>query len=282
MCCLSNAAFRFIAGVIILAFSIHSNAQIVKQPISVNYTSLGAYSRNFSDIFSATINQASLVNLKANAFAVYGEKRFMLNDLNAFTTIVGATTSFGTFGFQADYAGAASFNESELGLMYARKLTEDIEVGAKFNYHAIKIAGYGSLSTINFETGAIFHLTEKLHCGVHIYNPGGSRLGKTESEKLASIYRFGVGYEASDKLFIGAEIIKQEDLPTGINASLQYNLHRRVFIRSGLSTANNVSYVCLGINTDFGRIDLNTSYHSQLGFSPGILLLFHLKKPEQE
>ncbi len=282
MCCLTNAAFRLFSGVLIFAFSVPSQAQTVKQPLSVNYTSLGAYSRNFSDIFSATINEASLANLKANAFAVYGEKRFMLNDLNGFTGIIGAATSSGTFGFQADYAGAASFNESELGLIYARKLSEEIEVGTKFNYHAIKIAGYGSLSAINFETGAIFHFTEKLHSGVHIYNPGGSRLGKTGSEKLASIYRFGVGYEASDKLFIGAEIIKQEDLPTGVNAGLQYNLHRTIFIRSGLSTANNGSYVCLGIKTDFGRIDLNASYHSQLGFTPGILLLIQFKKPEKE
>ena len=282
MCCFSNAAFTFISGVLIFALSVPLKAQTVKQPLSVNYTSLGAYSKNFSDIFSATVNQASLANLKTNAFAVYGEKRFMLNDLNLFSGIVGTTTSSGTFGFQADYAGGALFNESVLGMIYARKVTQEIEVGAKFNYNAIKVAGYGSLSAINFETGAIFHLTEKLSSGVHLYNPGGTRIGKSGLEKLGSIYRFGLGYEASEKLFIGTEIVKHEGLPIGATVGLQYNLHHRVFIRSGLSTANNCSYACIGIKTDFGRIDLNTSYHNQLGFTPAILLLIDCKKPEKE
>lgn len=282
MFCLNSAALKSIFVIIIFTFSLHLQAQTVKQPLSVNYEGLGAHSKNFSDIFSATSNQASLADLKATAFAVYGEKRFMLNELNGFTAIIGMPTPSGSFGFQADYFGSSLFNENELGLIYARKISKEIEVGAKFNYHTIKAAGYGSLTAVNFETGAIFNLTEKLYSGIHLYNPVRSTLGKTGTEKLASIYCFGLGYEVSEKLFLSTQIIKHEDLPLGVNAGLQYNLHPAIFIRTGTSTINNSSYASIGINVGFGRIDLNTNFHPQLGVTPGILLLINCKKAEGE
>jgi hypothetical protein len=282
MFCLCGSFRKFILIISIFSSCLHLEAQNVKQPLSVGYVAMGANSNKFSDIFSATSNQASLANLKGSAFAVYGEKRFMLDDLNGFTAIVGMPTTSGSFGFQADYFGSSLFNENELGLIYARKISKEIEVGAKFNYHTVKAAGYGSLSAVNFEAGAIFHLTEKLHSGIHVYNPAGRMLGKTASEKLASIYCFGLGYEVSEKLFLSSEIIKQEDMPIGARVGVQYDLHSLIFIRSGISTVNNSSYTSVGINVSFGRIDLNTSYHPQLGFSPGILLLINLKKREGE
>ena len=267
-----------------MSFSVLAPAegQVVKQPLSVHYAALGAYSKNFSDIFSATSNQASLAGLKTTAFAVFGERRFMLNELAAYSAIIATPISSGTFGLQADYFGSSYFNETELGAMYARKLSAAIDIGGKFNYHMIKVAGYGTASSVNFEVGAIFHLTEKLHSGIHVYNPASSKLGKTGAEKLASVYSFGFGYEASEKVFLSTEIVKREDQPIAVNTGFQYNLHPRLFIRSGVSTAGDNSYVSVGLNIGFGRIDINTAYHPQLGFTPGILLLVNFKKAAEE
>jgi hypothetical protein len=267
---------------IFLVLSFSPVAQVTRHPMSVNYQAVGAYSRNFVDVFSATANQAAIANIKSGGFGVYGEQRFMLAELNGYTTIVAAPTAWGVFGFQASYFGSPSYNENELGIIYARKISSAVDIGAKFNYHTFRVAGYGKVSTVNFEAGAIFHLTEKLHSGFHIYNPAGSALGKAGVEKLASMYTFGFGYEASEKLLVSTEIVKQEDLAVGVNASLQYNLHPKVFIRTGISTMSLQSYMTVGLQLVFGRIDVNTAYHAQLGFTPGILLLINFKKPVEE
>lgn len=257
-------------------------AQVVRQPLTVKYAGLGAYSRNFSDVFSATSNQASLAQLTTGAFGVYGERRFMLEELNGFSAIVALPTTSGTFGVQGDYFGSAAFNENQLGLLYARKVTKQVDVGVKFNYHTVRVPGYGSASAVNFEAGTIIHLTDHLHTGIHVYNPTGSKLGKTGGEKLASIYRFGVGYEASANVFVSTEIVKQEDQPVGVNAGLQYNLHEKVLLRGGVSTASNNSYLGIGLRLASARIDFNTAYHPQLGFTPGFLLLLNFKKVVKE
>jgi hypothetical protein len=258
-----------------------ANGQAVRQPLSVRYAGLGAYSKNFSDIFSATANLASLAQLKTGGFGVYGERRFMLEELNAYTAIAALPTASGTFGFQGDYFGSSAFNESQLGILYARKIAKQIDIGVKFNYYSVRIPGYQSASAINFEAGAIFHLTDKLHTGFHIYNPGGSKLGKTGYEKLAAVYRLGIGYEASEMLFISSEIIKEEDRQVSVNAGIQYNLNKYVFMRTGISTFTDNSYVSVGFQLSFARIDINTAYHPQLGFTPGVLLLFNIKKADK-
>jgi hypothetical protein len=264
-----------------LLFSI-VHAQVVREPLSVKYAGLGAYSKNFSDVFSATSNIATLAQLRDASAGVYAERRFMLSEMNGFAGVAAVPSTSGTFGLQADYFGTAEFNESQLGLIYARRVTNQIDVGVKFNYHSVAIRGYGSSAAVNFEAGSIFHLTEKLHTGIHVYNPTGSKLGKSGNEKLASIFRFGLGYEVSKTVFVSTEIVKQEDRQVGVNAGLQYNLHEKVLLRGGISTYTNNSYVGLGLNLGFGRIDINSAFHPQLGFTPGFLLLVNLKKSEKE
>lgn len=256
--------------------------QIIKQPLMVGYPGSGAYSQNFSDIFSATTNEASLAQLKTAGFGVYTERRFLLAELTSCTAVVAFPSSSGVFGFEGDYFGSAAFNESELGFIYARKITAKIDIGTKFNYYSIRIPGYGSPYSINFEAGALFHLTDKLHAGIHVYNPAGSELRKTSKEKLASVYISGVGYEVSEMVFIYGEIVKQQGEAVYVNAGFQYNLQKSLFIRTGISSLANNNYAAIGLQLNFARIDINVNYHPQLGFTPGLLLLFNLKKQSKD
>ncbi len=256
-------------------------AQSARQPLSIRYTGLGAYSKNFSDVFSATANQASLARLKSGGFGVYGERRFLLSELNQFSAIVAMPASAsGTFALQGDYFGSANFNENQLGIAYARSITANVDAGVKINYHSIAVAGYGNASAVNFEAGTIFHLTEKLHTGFHIYNPFSSRFSKNTNEKLPAILKMGIGYEASEKFFISAEIVKQEDVPVNVNAGFQYNLQQRVLLRGGISTMTNNGFAGVGLWLGQLRIDINAAYHPQLGFTPGFLLLYKFKKED--
>lgn len=254
----------------------------MRRPLSTNYQSLNAYSKNVTDVFSATCNQASLANLKAGGFAASGERRFMLEDLKALTFVLAVPTASGTIGLQGDYFGGAGLKESELGFLYARKITKVVDVGIQFNYHAVTIAGYGAASAVNFEGGANVHLTETLHVGFHIYNPTSSKLGKIESEKLAAVYKVGLGYEISKQLFLGFEVVKQQQQQPGVNVGLDYYLHEKVLLKAGLSTLSNNIYAAVGYRFSLAAIHFYTAYHQQLGFTPGIMLLFNFKEVEQD
>ncbi|MGE5107060.1 MAG: hypothetical protein ACM3H8_05920 [Sphingobacteriales bacterium] len=258
-------------------------AQTVRQPIAGRYIGLGAYSKNFADAYSFTQNQAALANVKTASAGVYAERRFLVQELNLYSAVLALPTRSGNFGIQADYFGFKNYNESQIGLAYARNLGSKVDAGVKFNYYNVRIPSYGDASSVNFEAGALFHLTDKLHAGLHVFNPVGGKLGKNENEeKLAAAYKVGLGYEASDNFFISAEVVKQEDQPVNVNAGFQYNFLKQFMMRAGIATATNNSYVGIGLNVKQFRLDVVASYHPQLGFTPGILVLFDFGKQKNE
>lgn len=259
-----------------------ANAQSLRKPIAGSYIGLGAYSLNHVDAFSITSNQASIAQLKNPSFGVYGERRFMLGATNMFSAVFVLPTTQGNFGIQADYFGYKNFNESQLGLVYGRSLGKKLDLGVKFNYYSFKIPAYQTSSGVTFEIGAIAHLTDRLHVGVHTYNPVGGKLSKTDDEKLTSTYTFGVGYELGESFIISAEIFKQEDLPINVNAGVQYNFSKQFFARAGINSQNESPYAGAGVSWNNLRLDVSASYHPQLGFSPGLMLLVNFKSKNVE
>lgn len=271
----------YITSVCILIAAASGFAQAVRQPIAARYVGLGAYSKNHVDAFSFTTNQAALAQIKNPAVGVYGERRFLLSSINLYSAVAVLSTKLGNFGLQADYFGFKNYNESQVGLAYARSLGSKLDLGIKFNYYGFKIPVYGNSTAINFELGAIAHLTEKLHIGIHAYNPVGGKLSNSENEKLSSIYKFGIGYDASEKFLVSAEIIKEEDQLINVEVGAQYNFMEKFFIRAGTSTETTNSYVGAGISWKSFRLDVSAGYHPHLGFTPGLLLIINFNKKEE-
>jgi hypothetical protein len=257
-----------------------SFSQSVRYAVASRYSGMGAYSMNFVDPLSVLSNQAALANIRSMSAGIYGEKRFLLEELGLYSLSLCLPLSFGGVGLSARYFGHQDFNETQVGIAYGKSLGK-IDIGIQINLHALKLSGYGVGMLVNFEAGAIFHISKQLHAGFHLYNPTGSKFGKDHSEKLSSAYSSGFGYEASDKLFVTAQIIKEEDKPVHINAGLQYVFEKKVFARVGLETEATHLYFGFGLKWNVYRIDVTASYHPQLGFTPGLLLVFEGKRKDE-
>jgi len=274
---------REIAAVLFLCAPVCTFCQAVRYPVSASYAGLGAYSNTYIDVFSFHANQATLAKMKITSAGIYGEKRFLLNELGLYSAAITVPTSSGNFGFDARYYGFADYNESQVGLAYGRSLGLKADIGVQFNYYSVRIAGYGNASAINFEIGTIFHLTDNLNAGLHVYNPVGGSLGKNGEEKLASVYSVGAGYDGSGKFFMSLAIEKEEDKPVNVSAGLQYKFLPQLLTRFGISTGTSSLYFGVGFGFKSMRIDVATSYYSQLGITPGLLLIVPLSsKGESE
>lgn len=261
-------------------------AQSLRYSIAQPYISLSAYSLKQHDALSFTGNQAALAQTKFAGIGVYGERRFMQKETSMYTLGTAFPTRLGNFGLQLNYAGFKNFSENKIGLAYARKLGKLVDVGVQFNYYGYRIPAYGNASTINFEIGAMMHLTDKLNAGIQVYNPVGGKLGtsaslSTKEEKLASAYKAGLGYDVSDQFFICAEIIKEEDKPVNVVAGLLYQFAKQFFARAGFIGESTTAYAGAGISWKNLRLDVSSGYHPQLGFSPGILLMINFNSRKE-
>ena len=266
---------------IFLCISFTTRGQHIRRPVPANYTGLGAYSLNSADVFSFTANQASLAQLKSASAGVFAERRYFLEELSSYTAAFGLPTQSGSFGLKMNYYGFSDYNESQIGLAYARKLGAKVDLGAQFNYNGIRIAGYGNDAAVSFEIGTVLHLTDKLHAGIHVNNAVGGKFGKDQQEKLASVYTFGMGFEPSDKFYLGTDIVKEQDQPVNVNAGIQYKFLSRLLARAGISTTTSTTWIGIGLFMKSFRIDVTTSIHSQLGITPGLMLVYNFKQEEK-
>jgi hypothetical protein len=142
------------------------------------------------------------------------------------------------------------------------------------------MAGYGSAGTIGFQVGAIFNLSDVFRVGMHVYNPAGGRFGKHSTEKLASIYSMGLGYDLTKQVFISTVINKEENRPVHFNVGLHYQFAESFFARVGILTDTGSPYMGIGLLWNFFRLDVAVNYHPQLGISPAMLLAIDLDHKE--
>jgi hypothetical protein len=268
---------NFLIGITIFITN-QLTAQSLRYSVALPYTTLSGYSAKQNDAFSFTSNQAALASTKQTTAGVYGERRFLLASTSSYAAAVAIPSKLGNFGVSLNYAGFKNFNENKIGLAYARSLGKKVDVGVQFNYYGYKVPTYGNASAIFFEAGAIMHFTDKFNGGVHIYNPVAGKLNNSDGEKLAAAYKFGFGYDASDDFFISADIVKEEDKPVNVVAGVQYNFAKQFFARAGFLSESTTAFAGLGLSWKNIRLDVAGSYHPQLGFSPGIMLLTNLKK----
>jgi hypothetical protein len=266
-------------GICFLLILYHqSKAQVLHNTITTAYTRLTSYSKQQTDVFSFQGNQAALASIKHFGIGFQGEKRFLLEDLGQYSLAVALPTHSGGFGLSAANFGSASYNQTELGLAYGRSLGEKADIGVQFNYNTITIPTYGNTSSINFDAGLILHITDQLHTGVHVYNPASVQVGKLSEEKLPAIISAGVGYDVSQKVFLGADIEKTEDQPVNVNVGIQYRPDDKLLTRAGISTASTSYYFGLGLIINDFRLDATASVHPYLGVTPGLLLIYSINK----
>ncbi len=253
-------------------------AQSLRSSIGMPYLKLSAYSTKQIDPFSFTGNQAALAKTMTGGIGVYGERRFLLAENSVYGLAAALPTKLGNFGLQVNYAGFQNFNEQKAGLAYGRSLGDKVDIGVQFNYYGYKIPAYQNGSVINFEGGAIFHFSDKLNAGVHVYNPVGGTIDKVNDEKLAAVYKFGLGYDASENFYVSTEIVKEEDQALNVTGGFQYRFKKQFFARGGFRSDNNTGYGGVGFFYEKFRIDVAASYHPQLGVSPAILLIYNFKE----
>ena len=253
------------------------DAQSIRQPIAAIYLGLGAYSKIHTDVFSYLNNQATLAQTKNPEAGIFGEKRYLLAATNLYTAAIAIPSKMGNFGVNLKYTGFKNFKENQLGLAFARSLGPIVDIGVQFNYYSYQVPSYSKSNTINFEVGAMVHLTGQLNAGIHVYNPVGGNFGKT-GEKLAAAYKVGLGYDASEIFFVSTEIVKEAGYPVNVNAGIQYQFVKQFFVRAGISTSTSSAYGVVGVGWNNLRLDISGSYHPQLGWSPGLLLIINFEK----
>ncbi len=228
-----------------------------------------------SDFWAIQNNQAGLAFLKNISAGIYVENKFLVKELNYRIFGFCLPTRSGVFALNINYFGYNLYNESKLGIAYAKAFGDSFSAGIELNYMRIAIGeGYGNKNLVSFEFGLLYSPVEQLNIGFHAFNPTGIWLLALNDECLSTKFRLGITYQFSLNLLISIESEKQLSTKPSLKTGLEYNFNQKFFIRTGVST-NPVTYAFgAGLLLNKLRIDLASSIHQVLGYSPQLSIIY--------
>jgi hypothetical protein len=236
---------------------------------------MGFSSAAVSDFWSVNNNQAGMAFYDKTAAGIYYENRYLIKELASQTGAFTLKTRYGVLGATVGYSGDANYNNTKAGLGYALKFGNRFAAGIQLDYIGTTLGEeYGKRSNITFDAGIMVRITEQLMFGAHVFNPMHVKISDYNNESIPATLNAGFAYTFSDKLLLTAEAYKNSEFPMEFRSGAEYKLGRIAYARIGLST-NPARYTFgFGLEMKNFTIDLSSSYHQQLGYSPQFSLQY--------
>jgi hypothetical protein len=252
-------------------FAIRSEAQSLPELMSAIPLQLSSYSTG-KNAFCFLGNTAALSRVRHFSAGIAGERKFMLPELSAYTAAICLPTPSGNFGWMASRYGGQIFSATTIGLAYARSLGK-LDLGAQFNFISDKVPAYKTVFCFDLSLGCLYKLTEELQMGVQVTNP----VAKNKDPniwKMPFTCSFGLGWQMSDMVYIGAILEKTEDQPTVLKSGLSYRFDKKLETHLGLSIDGGGVYAGAGYIIAGMEMNLTLVLHQRLGMTPGMALLY--------
>ncbi len=248
-------------------------AQLVQRTAWAPDLQSTAYSLKQTDVFSFTANPAALRPVKFFTAGVYSERRYMLNELSHFSAHVVLPAKKGSSGFRVSHSGNAGYSETGAQLAFARSMGTGADVGIAVEYFHLGSGPYGKTSALSGTAGFIFHPYPGLQLGGRFSYPVLFQKAKYDPG-LPVFFSMGGGYDVSDGLFLGINLVKEEGHPVSVAAALHYRFTERIYVRTGICTGPSQFYFGTGIRLHDLRLHTTASLHPQLGITPGLSLSY--------
>jgi hypothetical protein len=248
---------------------------------------LGGASVALADLSSAQQNIAAFSQVKTTGVTFSSQNKFLVPGFafNSFALAL-PTTRYGTFAFSANYFGFDLYNQTKLGIGYARLFGEAFSAGVQFNYFSTALGDiYGSAATMTVEAGIQYKVNKYINIGAHINNPGHAYVSKTLQEHLPVALSLGFSVAFSSKTSIVLALEKSVDSSPVYKGGLEYHILNPFCLRMGLKQQapmhKGFSYpeLSFGFGLKYRKytIDFVSAWHTVLGMSPGITISYVFK-----
>ena len=251
-------------------------------PLGARSSALGNASVSLSDVWSVQNNQAGLGWIKERSAGVSYHNQFMMKELSTKAFGFAMPVKQGTFGLYVSNFGYSLYSQSKAGFAFGKTFGEKMSAGVMMDYLQTKIPEYGKKGSFVAEAGIQAKSLKNLTIGFHIFNPTRTKIADYNSERIPTILRLGFDYKFSEKVFVACETEKDIDKKAMAKAGLEYCPTKELYLRAGISTNPSLSCFGIGLNLKQFKLDISSSYHAVLGFSPQVGLIYEFEKAAQQ
>jgi hypothetical protein len=253
-------------------------SQSLKFPLNDHGICISSKYQNPDNPFVIFENPSAITNAKFKSFGFFGENKYLLNELSRFSFAFTSPTKIGFLGMGLNYFGNADYNETSLFFDYAHNLNYKSALGIFFQPQINKTKNCSNQYTLAGAVGMNIELNEKISTGICIRNQFSFNKNTDASMDNKIELLSELKYDVTKDFLISIAIYKQYNYATNAVISLKYHYKKRMFIDYGFIGGLNQMYLGIGFSLDKMNLEVISSFHPDLGYSPSLLLTQKFEK----
>jgi hypothetical protein len=186
----------------------------------------------------------------------------------AFGTVLPVTNDLGA-GFTVQRFGDKLYNESAIGIGAGHRIGR-VSLGLKVNYFQNEVNAPTlsfSRKALVFEFGGMVQLSSQLFLGAHVFNMTQSSYSGEYGNRVPTAMRAGFSYKPQANIHLSAELEKNTDLPVSIKAGLEYQVWKKLYLRTGVASRPLTNHFGAGFKAKKFYFDYAVHSNANLGWS---------------
>jgi len=237
-----------------------SFAQNGRYDLGSRANAMGNASVTLEDGWSMFNNIGALARIEETKAVVTYQNKYGIPQFNTFgggfvKPMFNGVVGLGVFRFGDDI-----FNEQKINLGFSNP-----SLGLNVNYLQYNIEGVGSRGVLMLDFGGLATITEEFVFGAQVTNINQAKLSPFTGEKVPTIMTAGLSYRPSQSLMLNAEVEKDLDFDAYFKFGLEYEIIKRLNMRTGLVTEPFESSFGIGFKPSAFDIDYAFRNNPDLG-----------------
>lgn len=268
---------------ILLALILSLNAFASKESNTMGARSAGLANSSIllNDFWSAENNPAMLGKLKSFGAGLAYENHFLLSEFSYRSAAIAKPIKNAGIGISVGQFGYSLYQENEIGISYGQAFGEMLSMGVQLNYQSISLGeNLGSKGVVSANYGIAAKVNKEIELAAMIININRAKLSDYQDERLPTIIKMGLSYRYSKKVIFLSEVEKDIDHSPIARFGIEYFTNEIIYLRVGYASNPSLSSFGFGLKFSNFQLDIASSYHNTLGFSPQISLSYRPKAKE--
>jgi hypothetical protein len=231
-----------------------------------------------NDLWGVQNNPATLAFKEKIQVGIFHENRFLIPGFGSNALALAMPAKPGVFYLSIHSLSLQNlYLANKLALGLAKSFGTKISASVQLDWVYTRLGNnYGAASTATAELGIYVEPIKNLSLGFHLFNPTSSQVSKSREQRLPTVARLGGTYTFSQKLFLSLEVEKDILYKSAVRSGIEYHPVELFFIRIGAASNPGLTSFGFGLQLKQLRLDIASSFHQQLGFSPSIGLIWGL------
>jgi hypothetical protein len=265
-----------IASCCVLAIITLACITAYSQQAGARFMGMGTACAGLQDPWAILNNQAGLSELTGTSIGLSVHNHYLLEDLNhAVALLAIPINKVGVIGLKFSDMGFSVYRENNLGLAYARGFGNNISIGLCLNYsHASFGREYVNHDYLGFDLGVIYKPLTDLSIAMHTSNPFSLQLSQGSNERLISCIVIGLAYRINKIILLCFDCEKVISLKPSFKTGLEYCIKDKFYLRTGMQSSPFQFAFGMGYHLGRLKIDIASTYHHYLGFSPTLSIQY--------